>query len=59
MLRNEFTQRANALFPAGQVEEDDDGQQIIYTGWYRDPDEGDHVYTDGNADLLMVIPAEG
>jgi len=59
ILVDEFMQRMLKLFPEAEVGLDDNKQVVISTGWFQDPDDSDHFYTDGSGEEWQAIEADG
>lgn len=60
MLMDEFMQKVLTIFPEAEVGMDEDKQITISTGWFQDPDEQEHVYTDGEQnDFFQAVPLTG
>lgn len=59
MLFDEFMQRVLLLFPEAELGMDADKQITISTGWFQDPDETEHVYTDGEESEVFKMLGDG
>jgi hypothetical protein len=60
MLVDEFMQRMLKLFPEAEIRlGDDDRQVVILTGWFQDPDDENHFYTDGSGEEWQAVMSDG
>ena len=44
LTKEAFMHKMLEAYPLSEVSEDEEGQLIIHTGWYQDPDEPDYIY---------------
>ena len=52
---DDLMQKALSVFPEATVGEDNEGQLIVYTGWYRDPDDEDNLYLKDDSDEIPEV----
>lgn len=44
LMVDAFMNKMLEAFPTAELGMDDEGQLVIYTGWYQDPDENEYIY---------------
>lgn len=56
MQFNDFMDRMLNAFPNATVDEDAEGQVIVNTGWYRDPDDDTNLFLHGEDEPVVDTP---